>query len=68
MKHIVAGCTGKMAFNTFTRAGKVAKRMRQFDHGCHVEPYHCQHCQKFHVGENRDYHPKTKQKGAPREE
>lgn len=40
--------------------------MRKQNKACHVEAYHCQHCQKFHVGENRTYHPKTIQKGAPR--
>lgn len=64
---VVAGCTGKKVFLTFTKAASVAKRMRKTNRECHVESYHCQHCQKFHVGENRSYHPKTPKKGASRD-
>jgi hypothetical protein len=65
-EHFKAGCSGKVQFISFTKAEKTAKRMRKGNRDCHVEAYHCQHCQKFHVGENRAYHPKTKQKGMPR--
>jgi len=62
----IAGCTGKVGFISFTKAATVAKRMRKGNRECHVEAYHCQHCQHFHVGENRSYHTKTRKKGAPR--
>lgn len=37
-------CEGKVVFRTFARAAKSAarKNLRQ--------PYHCQHCNAFHVG------------------
>lgn len=63
-----AGCSGKVAFLTFTKASQTAKRMRKTNRECHVEPYHCLCCNQFHVGENRTYHPKTRKKGARRGE
>lgn len=65
-EQFIAGCSGKVVFQTFTKAASTAKRMRKTNRDCHVEAYHCLHCQKFHVGENRAYHPKTPRKGAPR--
>lgn len=49
------GCTGKSPFASFGEAQKRARRMRQRDNGAHVEPYHCRHCNRFHVGEARSY-------------
>ena len=64
IEHFKAGCSGKVQFLTFTKAASTAKRMRKTNRECHVEAYHCQHCQHFHVGENRTYHPKTRKKGT----
>ena len=50
-----AGCTGKKAFSTFTKAKRGAQRLNRRDSGAHVEGYHCKHCHRFHVGEARDY-------------
>lgn len=66
IENFKAGCSGKVIFTTFTKASTTAKRMRKSNRDCHVEPYHCAYCQKFHVGENRTYHPKTRKKDSPR--
>lgn len=50
---------------TFAKANETAKRMRKSRRECHVEAYHCIHCQQYHVGENRSYHPKTRKQDAP---
>lgn len=49
------GCTGKWSFATFGQAGHSAEKLNRRDHNTHVEPYHCRHCNKFHVGENRSH-------------
>lgn len=59
------GCTGKAQFTTFTKAASTAKRMRKYDGDCHVEAYHCLHCQHFHVGENKSYGRKNPRKDVP---
>jgi hypothetical protein len=58
------GCTGKSAFDTWHEANRRARRMRQRGNGAHVEPYHCKHCNQFHVGEARSY-GKRAQRVAP---
>lgn len=49
----VTGCTGKKVFVRFTHADRAAKRRNRSDAGAHLEAYHCQHCNRFHVGEAR---------------
>lgn len=39
-----AQCEGKVAFDTYSRADKVARSLRG------ANPYRCPHCHKFHVG------------------
>jgi hypothetical protein len=64
-ERFIAGCSGKVQFLTFTKAASTAKRMRKGNRDCHVEAYHCLHCQKFHVGENRSYGKTNPRKDAP---
>lgn len=51
----VTGCTGKKTFERFTQAQRAAKRRNRNDAGAHLEPYHCRHCNRFHVGEAREH-------------
>ena len=60
-----SGCSGKVQFPTFTKAASTAKRMRKGNRDCHVEAYHCLHCQHFHVGENNNYGRRNPRKDAP---
>jgi hypothetical protein len=57
-----SGCTGKVPFTSFNKAQQTAKRMRKTHRESHVEPYHCQHCQQFHVGESWSYGRKNPRK------
>lgn len=41
-------CTGKGSY-TFCEARRVAKLIRNADKG-KVEPYHCNHCHGWHIG------------------
>lgn len=51
-KPFAKGCTGKVALPTFELANTAAKQMRRkYQTGCAVEPYHCPHCGKWHVGQ-----------------
>lgn len=64
-----AGCSGKVKFATYKQADRSAKVMRQnHERGCHVEAYHCKHCQHFHVGEPRDYGRKDARREAAAKE
>lgn len=58
----ITGCTGKIRFQSFFIARKSARKLNQRSRGAHTEPYHCAHCNGFHVGENRDYKRKDKRK------
>lgn len=62
MKTIVLGCTGKKQFPNYKLASTSAKRLRDRDRGAHVEPYHCTHCNRFHVGEARGHGRPDKRK------
>jgi hypothetical protein len=55
-----AGCTGKAVFIRFDQAERAATRRNRKDGGAHVEAYHCRHCHRFHVGENRQYGKRRK--------
>jgi hypothetical protein len=53
----IAGCTGKKQYARFTEAAKVASRVRRQDRcGHRLQPYHCRHCNAFHVGIRHDEH------------
>jgi hypothetical protein len=58
----VVGCTGKREFVRFDLARRAAKRRNRKDGGAHVEPYHCRHCNRFHVGERRDHGHRDKRR------
>jgi hypothetical protein len=51
----VTGCTGKREFARFDQAARAAQRRNRKDGGAHLEPYHCRHCNRFHVGEARSH-------------
>ena len=59
------GCTGKRQFARFGQAARAAKRRRRMDGGAHVEPYHCRHCNAFHIGEARDYGQRRRREEVP---
>jgi hypothetical protein len=43
------GCTGKRCYDSFKTAERMARSTnRQKD--TNTEPYHCKHCNSFHVG------------------
>lgn len=46
-----AGCSGKLQYETWRAAEKVAKRMRRA-HDEMTQTYKCRFCQKFHVGQS----------------
>lgn len=48
----IRGCTGKFEFATFARAQRAARTLRRRDEAAHVAPYHCQHCNRYHIGED----------------
>lgn len=48
----IRGCTGKVAFGTFAKAARAAQSLRRRQDDAHVAPYHCQHCNGYHVGED----------------
>jgi len=58
----VRGCTGKRDFVRFDLAARAAKRRNRKDAGAHLEPYHCVHCGRFHVGESRLYGHRDRRK------
>lgn len=60
--HHFAGCTGKRVFTRFGLAAAAAKRRRRKDGGAHVEPYHCKHCNHFHVGEAMEHGRRDRRK------
>lgn len=57
-----AGCTGKKSFERFNQAENAARRRNRHDGDAHLEAYHCRHCNRFHIGENRSYKVKDKRK------
>lgn len=46
------GCIGKRRFTAFSEAEKAAKRQARRYDGERFSPYHCGHCNGFHVGEH----------------
>lgn len=60
----VTGCTGKKRFDSFGYASTAAKRRNRHDRA-HLEPYHCRHCNGFHVGESRRYKQSDKRQAQP---
>lgn len=48
-QRIAQGCAGKVAFRSFTRAARAAKRQAE-NHKGRFGAYACQHCGQFHVG------------------
>src|SRR5262249_53391512 len=48
----VRGCTGKVEFSTFAKAARAAQNLRRRSDDAHVAAYHCNHCNRFHVGED----------------
>lgn len=48
----VRGCTGKVEFSTFAKAQRAARNLRRRQDDAMVAAYHCQHCNRFHVGED----------------
>lgn len=60
----VNGCTGKREFARFDQAARSAKRRNRDTDAAHLEPYHCRHCNKFHVGEARDHGRRDARKEA----
>lgn len=57
MKSIVPTCaSGKFCYETIETAALTAERMMEIgdvDAGCHVEPYPCRQCHRFHVGNRK---------------
>lgn len=51
LTHRNAGCTGKLSYDTWHHAEKVAKRMRRA-HDEMTQTYKCRFCGKFHVGQS----------------
>lgn len=48
----LSACEGKLAFDSFSLAKKVARRRMR--NGDRREPYKCVHCGKFHIGSARN--------------
>lgn len=51
LTHRAAGCSGKLAYQNWSAAEKVAKRMRRA-HDEMTQTYKCRFCGKFHVGQS----------------
>ena len=60
------GCTGKQEFATFAQAKRRARIINNRDTG-HLEAYHCTHCNRFHVGGNRNYGRRDRRKDRSQE-
>lgn len=43
-------CRGKRAYDTFSVAAKMAQRTTRGT-GDAMQPYHCRHCDRFHIGD-----------------
>lgn len=48
---VLVSCFGKIRYTTFRAADAVAKRQRRQRDDQPCDPYHCTHCNGFHVGE-----------------
>lgn len=46
----LTSCQGKRSFESFPAAQAAAKRQRQHRDDARSAPYHCQHCNAYHVG------------------
>lgn len=65
MKVNVVGCNGKTAYETFLIADRIARKVRRFNEKSFVAPYHCVHCNHFHIGENREHGKRDRRKVMP---
>lgn len=46
-------CTGKTAWKSWSDADRQARKMRR-KHRLPIQPYRCELCHRFHVGESSD--------------
>lgn len=52
MSHGQIACAGKVRFETFEQANRVARRARRRKNAARQNAYHCPDCAGFHVGTN----------------